>query len=85
MSGFADKIRRGSALVYEIRRRDETGAEQFVIFQADPARHRVFLQKMEGNAPFALTDYGTVLHEGWGEPDDALKAELRRAYGMYEE
>lgn len=84
MSGFADKVMKSSALVYDIRWLDEeTGAERFVIFQADKPRHRLFLEKMEGNEPFQLADYGTILHQGSGEPDEALKEELRQSYGMY--
>ena len=85
MGGFAAKILKQTALVYDIRWKDKSGTAFYAIFEAEKNRHRAFLEKVKGDDTFNLKEYGKVLHIGFGEPDDALKEELREAYGMYEE
>jgi hypothetical protein len=84
MSGFAAKIIKETALVYDLRWSDENGTDFFAIFEAEKSRHAAFLEKMKSEATFNLKEFGKVLHLGFDEPDEALKAELREKYGMYQ-
>jgi hypothetical protein len=84
MSGFAAKIIKQTALVYDIRWTDENDTAFYAIFEAQKSRHSAFLERMKGQGTFNLEDYGQVLHLGFNDPDDALKAQLREKYGMYE-
>jgi hypothetical protein len=82
MSNFVAKIIKESALVYDIRlKRGEL--DTFMILQVEKSKHANFLKKMEGTEPFDATEFGTILHQGLAEPNDALKEELREKYGMY--
>ena len=84
MSGFAAKILKQTALVYDIRWRDVSSTSFYAIFEADKGKHAAFLERMKSDETFNLKDYGTVLHLGFGEPDEALREELRQKYGMYQ-
>lgn len=48
-----------------------------------PARQAAFLNAVARDAGFRLEDYGDILHRGWDEPSEELKASLREQYGMY--
>ncbi len=79
---FAARIARSKALVYDLRA-TLAGERQFFIVEIMPARHAAFLRAIDHAENFRLEDFGTILHRGWGEPDDGLKAHLRHRYGMY--
>jgi hypothetical protein len=49
-----------------------------------PASNEITPLALKASAAIDLRDYGTILHSGWGEPSEQLKAELREKYGMYE-
>lgn len=81
---FAAKIAYQTALVYDIRA-NVKGHDAFYILQVDKARHSAFKQAMAADGPLDITAYGEILHYDFGEPSDALKAELREKFGMYED
>ncbi len=83
-NNFVAKIIKESALVYDIRTKRENGGGGFMILQVEKPRHSAFQQKMQGNEAFDATDYGTILHQGSGEPSAELKAELNKKFGMYD-
>lgn len=85
MSGFAAKILKETALVYDVRWRDESGTRFYAIFQADKAKCSAFLEEMKSDRTFNLEHYGTVLHLGFNEPPQHLRRELHEKYGMYRE
>jgi hypothetical protein len=80
--GFAAKITRDSALVYDLRL-TLNGEARFFIIQVPRARREAFLAAVEKDTGFRLEDFGEILHRGWDEPPEELKAQLRAAYGMY--
>jgi hypothetical protein len=82
---FVAKIIKESALVYDIRTKDKQGNAVFFIIEIEKSKHNAFREKMAGDFTINLLEYGKILHQGYGEPDDTLKAQLRDAYGMYEE
>ena len=79
---FAGHIARGSALVYDLRVTLDGEARYFIV-KANPAKRAAFLNAVEKDSGFRLEDFGQILHRGWGEPGEALKALLREEYGMY--
>ena len=85
MEGFAAKILREKALIYDIRWRDVSGEMAYVIFEAEKAKHDAFLRILDSKETFDISDYGTILYTDFGEPDDDLKAELNKKYGLYED
>jgi hypothetical protein len=84
-SGFVAKLIKQTALVYDIRTSDENDNAVFIIFEAEKSKRKAFLEKMAGDNIINLEDYGTILHQGYGEPDEALKAELKEKYGLYDD
>ena len=84
MKIFVEQITREKTLVYDLRAvlNDE---QRYFIMKVPPAKRAAFLQAVEKNAGFRLEDYGDILHRGWDEPEDDLKALLREQYGMYAE
>lgn len=79
---FAARIERNDALVYDLRV-TKNGRTRFFIIKVKPSLHQAYLRKMNSTEAFDLKDYGEILHRGEGEPSEALRAELREKYGMY--
>ena len=82
MTGFAAKILKQTALVYDLRWRDVSGEMAYAIFEADKMKHDAFKRKLDSSDTYDLSDYGTVLYTDFGEPPATLKAELKEKYGM---
>jgi hypothetical protein len=82
MKIFAQQITREKALVYDLRV-TLSGEARYFILKVHPVKHNAFLLAVKKDAGFTLEDFGDILHRGWDEPDDGLKAELRQQYGMY--
>lgn len=81
---FVASIIRQKALVYVLSCRFDD-RKAWYIFEVEPAKRKEFEKRFSAGESFDATDYGTILHSGWGEgPDEALKAELREKYGLYE-
>jgi hypothetical protein len=83
-TGFAAKIVREAALVYDLRAKVNGEARYFII-KIPRAQRGAFLAAVAKDAGCRLEDFGEVLHRGWDEPPQELKADLYRAYGMYAE
>lgn len=79
---FASRIKRDSTLVYDLRVTIQ-GLKCFYIVNIIPAKRAAFLAAINKDQGYQLTDYGTILYKGWGEPSNALKMQLREEYGMY--
>ena len=84
MKIFAQHITREKALIYDLRVTLNEEARYFIM-RIPPAKQSVFLQAVARDAGFRLEDYGDILHRGWDEPAEELKASLREQYGMYAE
>ena len=82
MKIFAQNILREKALVYDLRAVID-GERRYFIIKVTPTKRAAFIKAVEKDAGFSLEDFGEVLHRGWDEPDDDLKAVLREQYGMY--
>lgn len=72
-----------SDLVYDLRFPEGDG-KVFFIVRVDPNLHEEFKRLLKTPQVIDLRDYGEILHSGYGEPSDALKAELKDKYGMYQ-
>lgn len=84
MKIFAQRITREKSLVYDLRAM-LNGERRYFIVKISSAKRAAFLKAVEKDTGFRLEDYGDILHRGWDEPDDELKATLREEYGMYQE
>ncbi|MBN8542820.1 MAG: hypothetical protein J0M34_00975 [Alphaproteobacteria bacterium] len=84
MKIYAQQITREKALVYDLRAM-VNGEKRYFIVKVSPAKRTAFLHAVEKDAGFRLEDYGDIIHRGWNEPEDGLKAMLREKYGMYQE
>jgi hypothetical protein len=73
---------RSRALVYDLRATLH-GERRFFIVEIFSAKHAAFLRALDQGEESRLEDFGAVLHRGWDEPDDELKADLHRRFGMY--
>lgn len=82
VGAFSQRVLSSRALVYDLR---TTLADQrrFFIVEIMPARHDAFLRAVDSREDIRLEDFGTILHRGWDEPDDELKADLSLRFGMY--
>lgn len=85
MTSFAAKILKQTALIYDMRWQDVSGEMVYAIFEAEKSKNEAFLKILDSDDMFDLSDYGTVLHKGFGEPDQSLKDELNTKYGLYED
>lgn len=81
-NSFSTRITRESALVYDLRfhLHDLTA---WYIFQADRTKHEAFKKAFAATGSIKLEEYGKILHFGWDEPPEELKAELNRKYRLY--
>jgi len=84
-STFTAKLVRQKTIVYDLRLPGFNGVVEFFILEVEPSKRKNFLRDREAGKIKRLTDYGTILHSGDGEPSPELKAELTEKYGMYEE
>lgn len=84
---FVAQIIKGKVMVCELAFAAHSGIGQaWYVLQVDSAKAKEFKESLKESGPITLTDYGEILHFGWGEgPDDALKAELHEKYGLYED
>ena len=48
-------------------------------------KFKAFNTAWDSDEAMDFNDYGTILHRGFGNPSEELKAELREKYGFYEE
>lgn len=84
MSGnFALRLQAQRALIYDLRVTLES-EPRFFIFEADPAKHAAFTHALMQKDAIRLEEYGTILLRGWGEPDEAMKADLHARFGLYD-
>lgn len=86
---FAAKISRNGSLIYELRSCNPLGPVYFIL-KVTKHSHEAFKRMLSDEAggqdeTVDLTRYGEVLHKGYGEPPDTLKAQLREQYGMYQD
>lgn len=79
---ISERMARSRALVYDLRA-TLNGERRFFIIQIAPAKRAAFLRAVERHREFRLEDFGAILHRGWGEPDEALKADLDRRFRLY--
>lgn len=70
--------------VFDIRAVVE-GIPAFYIVKVEKSKAEEFQAAVDAPGALDLTAWGEVLHYGIKEPDAALKAELHKKYGMYEE
>ena len=82
VGAFSQRVLSSRALVYDLRATLH-GERRFFIIEIAPPKHGAFLRALDQAAEFRLEDFGTILHRGWDEPDDELKADLSRRFGMY--
>ena len=80
---FADRCEDAKAFVYDLRA-TLNGEKRYFIINVNPDRHTAFLNAVAIDQGMRLEDYGEILHRGWDEPDDDLKARLRQRFGMYQ-
>ena len=82
---FVAKIIRQKAMVCSlVFPAYENVAEAWYILEINKGKAKEFDQHMKLSIPITLTDYGTILHSGWGkEPPKELKIELNEKYGLY--
>ena len=82
---FADKVTssRGSD-IYLVRGQDTTGRQAWYYVLVDKAKKRAF-EGREGTPDLKLTDYGSILHSGYGEdPSEAMVKKMFEEYGYKE-
>ncbi len=79
---FTARIEQSRALVYDLRVTLNAERRYFII-RVERSRHAAFLRAVERDQGFIFEDFGDILHRGWDEPDEDLKADLRQRFGMY--
>jgi hypothetical protein len=82
MKTFAQAIR-AEDCIYDLRATIHKERRYFIVRVA-AAKRAAFLRAVEKDAGFRLEDFAEILHRGWDEPDEALKAQLKAQYGLYE-
>ena len=82
--GFAAQIAKEKLLVYDLRV-VLNGDPCYFIIKVLPAKRQAFVRAVAEDTGFQLEDYGEILHRGLDAPSEALKAQLREQYGMYED
>lgn len=82
VGAFSQRVLSSRALVYDLRTTLH-GERRFFIVEVTPAKHDAFLRAVDSREDIRLEDFCTILHRGWGEPDQELKADLNRRFGMY--
>ncbi len=82
ISSFVKKIDQKKAIIYQLSSVID-GKNAWYILRVESTKHSKFEKCLERGEALELTDYGTVLHSGWGkEPDMATKTELRDKYNI---
>ncbi len=81
ISMFTTRASNAQDLVYDLRVK-LNGLDRFFILKVHPAKHAAFLRTVEHQGGMTLESFGEILHRGFGEPDDALKATLSQSYGF---
>ena len=85
--GMVAKITREKSIVYHLQPK-QGNETAYIIIEIDQTKHEAFQkdyqQAYEAKGNLELTDYGTVLHSGWGEPPNKIKAEMREKFGLFE-
>lgn len=71
------------ARICDIRLDQPNGKRAFLILEVDHGKAKELSEVLRLPRPLDLRDYGIILHSGWGEPPESLKAELREKYGLY--
>lgn len=82
--GFISKIIREKSIIYHYETNLESGKKYFFILDIDKSKHKKFQEDISIPQEINLNDYGKILHKGYGQPSDELKAELKQKYGLYE-
>jgi hypothetical protein len=97
MAGFTDKttaagagamsvaaqIIRERSILYDLRSQQKGRAVYFIL-RINPQKQKAFKEAFDEGRTVDLHEFGDVIHSGTGEPSEALKAELREKYGLYE-
>ena len=83
-TNFTQNIIKQSAIVYDLRV-NLNNEDRYFIIRIEPAKRTAFLNAVKKDSGFRLEDFGEILHRGWNEPDDELKAQLREQFRMYVE
>ena len=78
------KIIRDNAIVFHISVKHE-GRDAYYVLEVDKPKFKAFNTAWDSDEAMDFNDYGTILHRGFGNPSEELKAELREKYGFYEE
>jgi hypothetical protein len=79
------QILRDRARICDIRLDQPNGERSYFILEVDHGKTKELSEALTLPKPLDLRDYGTILHSGWGEPPESLKAELREKYGLYQD
>ncbi len=61
---------------------DETGRRAYYCLLLNPSKHAQFAMDCKKHASVSLTDYGHIIHSGYGDQlPDTLRATLKSEYG----
>lgn len=73
---------KNSQYIYYLNYRHEE-YDCWYIFQVDKLRKVLFERRFDRNERINLSDYGKILHSGWGKaPDIEMKREYEQKYGF---
>lgn len=67
--------------LYEINNRQEDGRVSYFFVLIDPVKEKAFFKAYHNNKECLLSDYGTIVASGWGEPPESVKQRMREEYG----
>lgn len=59
------------------------GRKAWYILKVIPEKHAELKRKLAAASSMELTEYGEILHSGWGDaPDEALRQRIKDEYGI---
>lgn len=79
---FIAKYEFNSDLVYDLRIA-VNGMDRFFILKLDKNKKSVFEKDINKESGFVPVNYGEILYTGFDEPDEELKLELNKRFGLY--
>ncbi len=82
MTSFAAKLASSSTQHVVDLRVTLGGEARYFIVQLKPTHVQAFKQAVARDEGFTIEDYGTILHRGYGEPEDSVKTMLHARYGL---
>lgn len=70
--------------IFLVKGKDTTNRQAWYYVMVEKSKKHLF-EEVEGSQPLNLTDYGQILHSGYGdEPPDDIKAKMEEEYGFKE-